>query len=58
MDKEDLAKILRKYNKNTETAEISEAVKKCLPDTGRVTIAFGSLSYLKDVQKAVLNEQG
>ena len=57
MDKEEAAEILRKYNKNTETAEIDEAVKKCMRDIGRVTIAFGSLSYLKDVTKAVQNEQ-
>ena len=56
MDKKDLAQILRKYNKNTETAEINEAVKKCMGDKERVTIAFGSLSYLKDVKKAVQNE--
>ena len=58
MDKEDLAEILRKYNKNTETTEIAEAVKTAMADKERVTIAFGSLSYLKDVQKAVRNEQG
>ena len=57
MDNKQLAEILRKYNKNTETAEINEAVKKCMADKTRVTIAFGSLSYLKDIQKAVRNEQ-
>ena len=57
LDKEDLSKILLKYNKNTETAEITEAVKKCTADKTRVTVAFGSLSYLKDIKKAVQNEQ-
>ena len=55
MDKEKLAEILRKYNKNTETADINIAVKKCMADKQRVTIAFGSLSYLKDVKEAVQN---
>ena len=58
LDKENLAEILRKYNKNTETAEINEAVKKCTADKNRVTIAFGSLSYLKDITKAVQDEKG
>ena len=57
LDKENLAEILRRYNENTETAEINEAVKKCMADNERTTIAFGSLSYLKDVKKAVQNEQ-
>lgn len=57
MSKENLAEILRKYNKNIETAEISDAVKKCMADKERITIAFGSLSYLKDVKKAVQDEQ-
>ena len=57
LDREKLAEILRKYNKNTETSEIDEAVKRCIADEKRVTIAFGSLSYLKDVKKAVYDEQ-
>lgn len=56
MDKEKLAEILKRYNKNTETAQTVTAVKKCMADKERVTIAFGSLSYLKDVKGAVRNE--
>ena len=56
MDKEDLAEILLKYNKNTETAQINTAVKTTMADKTRATIAFGSLSYLKDIKKAVRNE--
>ena len=57
MDNEQLAAVLRRYNKNVETAEIDEAVKKCTADKDAVTIAFGSLSYLKDVVRAVRNGQ-
>ncbi len=57
MSKERLAEILRRYNKNVETAEIDGAVKKCAADKDAVTIAFGSLSYLKEIVKAVRGEK-
>ncbi|MCD8391220.1 MAG: bifunctional folylpolyglutamate synthase/dihydrofolate synthase [Firmicutes bacterium] len=52
-----LADAVRVYNKNVEATDIKTAVKKCAADKERVTIAFGSLSYLGDLTKAVENEK-
>lgn len=52
-----LADAVRKFNKNTAPAALNEAVRACMKDKDSVTVAFGSLSYLKDVVKAVRDEQ-
>ncbi len=56
LPKEDLAKEWKKYLSNVTTAEsISEAVEKILKsaNTEDVILAFGSLSYLNEIEKTL-----
>ena len=58
---EELAEAVRKYNPNVEAAEnIPEAVKKAKGYAGGdgMVLAFGSLSYLGDLIRAVRKEAG
>ena len=48
-----LAREISKYNKNVVPTDIETAVYNCLEDKDRITVAFGSLSYLGEVKKAV-----
>lgn len=52
-----LAEAIKKYNKNTYAVDLETAVGECMRDTDAVTVAFGSLSYLKDVKRAVDDEK-
>lgn len=54
LKKEQLATEIEKINKNVCACSISEAVKKSAKRAGKdgVVVAFGSLSFLKDVQFA------
>ena len=54
---DELAKTIKKYNKNTEAQSIEYAVRQCLNDKESVTVAFGSLSYLKDIIRVVEDEK-
>lgn len=53
----DLADAVKKYNKNVKAKSIEDAVRECMKDKDGVTIAFGSLSYLKDIIRVVDNEK-
>ncbi len=57
LDRDKLMEEIYKYNKNVYSTDILSAVNECLADTDSVTIAFGSLSYLKDVKRIVENEK-
>ncbi len=49
----ELCKTVSKYNKNTRAVTIDEAVKICLGKTDSVIVAFGSLSFMGELQKKV-----
>ncbi len=53
LSRQSLLAAIKKYNKNAESVTVSTAVRECMSDPSRTTVAFGSLSYLKAVREGV-----